>query len=51
MKSFALVFFGIWTIGFSAGIIASSSATSALDRVVTQRTADYCAAGLEDFCK
>lgn len=51
MKSFALVFFGIWTIGFGAGVIASSSATSAADRIVSERSASYCAAGLQEFCK
>ena len=51
MKTFFIFFFGIWTLGFAAGVLASNSATEAAQRVVDNRTASYCEAGLTEFCK
>ena len=50
MRTFFLLFAAATVTGFGFGVAATSSAQTAADRIVESRTAQYCEAGLTEFC-
>lgn len=50
MRTFLLLFAAATVTGFGFGVAATSSAQTAADRIVESRTAQYCEAGLTEFC-
>ncbi|WP_186525216.1 hypothetical protein [Synechococcus sp. SYN20] len=47
---FFVCLLGIWTFGFGAGIAAVSKVESKAQLIVDSRVAQYCEAGLLEFC-
>ena len=50
MRTFFFFFAAATVIGFGFGVTATSSAQSTVDRIVESRAAQYCQAGLNEFC-
>lgn len=51
MKTLLIGFLVIWSAGATFGLIAANSAEGAATRIVAQREAAYCKAGLPEFCQ
>ena len=47
---FFVCLLGVWTFGFGAGIAAVSKVESKAQLIVDSRVAQYCEAGLVEFC-
>ena len=50
MRTFFLLFSAATVIGFGFGVVATSSAQNAADRIVESRIAQYCEEGFTEFC-
>jgi len=50
MRTFFLLSAALAVTGFGFGVAATSSAQIAADRIVESRAAQYCQAGLNEFC-